>query len=429
MSFSYSATNTFLKTHFRDLFDVTLKDASPFLSAMKKKKASAGGRTVNHTILYSNAGVVSAQLSSTITGYAASAGSVEAQLPWCRQYAYGEIDDLQLSLMKKSKDSYIEGVAKLQSQLIAGINQRLGAMAFSKGLGVLGETAAAGTYTAGSTSIVLKDKSMINNFAVGMYLTFTSDETGGTSAATTYITAIDKSAGGFTVASGTGIANDDYIWAPGDSPAAALAAVGDNKWAPGLQCWFPLPTAASTRSLVTGDAYLVGCTRTADTVGLAGAYYYGASDTSIEECLNSALHRGSRLGGNYNFIVMNPEQRGVFVSQLGSKVQYGFLPARGIDGPIADVGFDTVRIHGPDNVIDVVSDRFCPVNGMWAGNWEDIHLLSVNENLPELFDEDGNIILRKADSVNHSMMAKAYYTVAVDRPINFMSIVPPTLSL
>lgn len=442
--FEYSATNQALKIDYQKLVDATYKDF-PFLASLKKKSVKAGGKTVNHTIQYSPGGIgTTGVLSQTMKEYESDAGSVECSLPWKKYFGYKSIDAMQLDLMEQSETSYVDGTSAAQETVTKQVMMRASASILSRYpvTGPLFRLAASGSTT--YTAMVPLYASDLTKIEVGDYLSFDSVAVSTSSAVVRLVTGIDRAAGTFSIlADSTGIADSDYVSKYGDQSATLSSSVSGN-FMPGVFAWCPIPSAVGTRAVMTGDAYVFGCTRTVDYDRLCGWYYYGASETSREEVLMKALARGSRINGaRPTHICMNDADLAALMieSQGRLVITDGLVSARNDKGPIANVGFAGVRLATPQGVLSVFADRDMPIGVSFVYPEDNVHLKLVNKEFPTIDDRGGGIwkpvdlrtsgggtLAPTADTDRYQMKAKGYCTLGIDEPAQCGVIVLPTLS-
>ena len=442
--FEYSALNQALKTSYSKLVDATIKDF-PLLAMLKKESVKASGKTLNHTIEYSSGGIGTAgNLSQNAKFYESDAGTVECSLPWKRYYGYKSIDALQLELMEQSENSFIDGTAAAQEACTKQVMARASASICSRYpvTGPLFRLAASSATT--YTAMVPLYASDLSKIEVGDQLSFDSVAVSSASAVVRKVTSIDRAGGTFAVETdSTGIADSDYVSKYGDQSATLSSTVSGN-FMPGVFAWFPIPTSVGTRAVMTGDAYVFGCTRPVDYDRLCGWFYYGAGESSREEVILKALARGDRINGaKTTHICMNPADLAALLieSQGRLVITDNLVSARNEKGPIANVGFAGVQFATPTGIVKVFSDREMPIGVALAMNDQEIKLKLVNKEFPFIDDRGGSMwhpveqVLSAAGTISYTgsldrfqMIAKGYCTLAVKDPSQFGVIVLPTLS-
>jgi hypothetical protein len=440
--YEYSATNQALKINYSKLVDTCMSEF-PFLASLKKTAIEGNGRTLNHTVKYARGGFAGAgSMTQQKKEYEQDAGSVEFSLPWKKYFGYKSIDSLQLELMEKSENKYIDGTASAQKDCTDDLLARVSASLLSRYpvTGPLFRLAASGAVS--SSTITPLDKADLGKIEVGMYLTFDSVAVGSASAVTTYVTAIDRNAGTFDVNSATGIANSDYVMGYGDISATLSATVSGN-FMPGIFAWCPIPTAVATRAVMTGDAYVFGNTRTVDMDRLCGWYYYGAGETSREEVLIKALARGDRINkARPSTICMNPVDMAALIIESAGRlvIQDNLVAARNESGRIANVGFSGVRIVTPSGAASAFTDSDMPLGVCVAYDPENVRLRPVNKEFPFIDDRGGSMwhpvelrtsggtLSTTADLDRFQMIAKGYGTLTIEDPSKVGVIVLPPVT-
>jgi hypothetical protein len=441
--FEYSAANQALQINYGKLVDATYNDF-PFIASLRKKAKKTSGRTLNHTIVYSPGGIgVAGALSQTTKEYESDAGSVECTLPWKKYFGWKSADALQIDLMESSENAYIDATTQAQESVTKQVLMRASASILSRYpvTGPLFRLHASAAVS--SSTITPLYKSDLTKIEVGMYLSFDSVAVSSSSAVVTYVTSVDRNAGTFDVYSASGISNSDYVSAYADQSATLTSSVSGNFMA-GVFAWCPIPSAVATRAVMTGDAYVFGCTRTVDYDRLCGWYYYGASETSREEVLIKALSRGSRINGaRPTHIVMNDADMAALIieSQGRLVITDNLISARNESGPIANIGFAGVRLATPQGTVSVFADRDMPIGVAFAYKDDVIELNSVNKEFPyidtrgggmwkpvDLRTSGGGTLAPTADTDRYQMKAKGQGAFRIHEPAQCGVIVLPTLS-
>lgn len=441
--FEYSAANQALKEDFQKLVDACYADF-PLLASLKKKSVKGAGRLLNHTVMYAPGGIgTTGKLSQTMKEYESDAGTVEMSLPWKKYYGWKSVDGLQLDLMESSEMAYIDATTAAQEAVSKQVMARASASIMSRYpvTGPLFRLAASGAVS--SSTITPLYKSDLTKIEVGMYLSFDSVAVDSSSAAVTYVTAIDRAAGTFDVNSASGIANSDYVSAYGDQSATLSSSVTGN-FMPGLFAWCPIPTATATRAVMTGDSYVFGCTRTVDYDRLCGWYYYGAGETSREEVIIKALARGSRINGaRPTHICMNDADLAALLIESAGRlvISDNLVSAKNENGRIANLGFSGVRFSTPSGVVNVFADRDMPIGVAFAYPEDEIELTLVNKEFPTIDERGGGMwkpvdlrtsgggtLAPTSDTDRFQMKAKGYATLKIFDVSKCGVIVLPTLT-
>lgn len=205
----------------------------------------------------------------------------------------------------------------------------------------------------------------------------------------------------------TAIAVGDYIHFEGDLSG----------WPYGLMDIVPEsdPTA--------GDSFH-GVDRSADPWRLAG----GRLDCSAKDSL-SGLIEGIHLMGEEGQMDLSafvpPETYHELVELIRASTVYNAerieRPARMEGGDSQKVSVKGLRIDGPDGVVDVYRDIFCPPTTGWVGELDRLTLMSMGED-PGILEEDGNMILRKATTDSYEVRVGGYPQMACDGPGRWMRL-------
>ena len=244
--------------------------------------------------------------------------------------------------------------------------------------GYIGQASAAPV----SSVVTLKSAGDITNFEVGQVVEFWTAKSGGTETnidtanSQTIITAVDRSAGTFTLDvtqdGGNDVAADDFVFVEGDRGLGIS----------GLEGWVP--------SAAPGATAFFGVDRSADTNRLGGIRYDGSSDP-IEEALIEGASRGAREGGKIDHAFISYAKYSELEKALGSKVQYIDLKMS------AEVGFRGIEINGPRGMIKVIPDQNCPDDVCYMLQLSTWKLYSLGKAV-KVLNTDGLNMLRQASA-------------------------------
>jgi hypothetical protein len=220
-----------------------------------------------------------------------------------------------------------------------------------------------------TTIITLTDRRDAVNFEQGMRLV--SDSTDGSAGGSSdgfvvEITGVDYAAGTLRAAAAWntagGFADNAYLFRDGDFGASMR----------GLDSWFPaaMPTL--------GESFF-GLDRSQNSRLIGTIHDYSVSDHgSFENYLITFSGEMGRLGASPNLVVMNNRRRAQLVREIGSKVAYGKLEARGVSDS-AEISFKTVTLAGEYGDLEVLSDPNCPYDSIKMLNDETLTLYSMGE--------------------------------------------------
>ena len=200
-------------------------------------------------------------------------------------------------------------------------------------------------------TITLVNPTDATAFEKGMFIT--TSVTDGTSGAIktgrVQLISLNRSAGTLTADQDwtTGIAtaaDDDFLFVEGDFGVKLT----------GLDGWLPdtAPTA--------GDNFF-GVDRSQDPDRLAGIRHDGSAQT-IEEALIDGASKVNALGGGMpDFVFINPRNVRELVKLLDSRIEYNSIKPQGLPES-AEFGFRSIMLQADHGMVQVVSDRYAPVN-------------------------------------------------------------------
>lgn len=291
-------------------------------------------------------------------------------------FAFATFDRAFLKQVKKGDGAFVEGLKSEMDGTIEALLSELCFQLYGGGLGVRGQISS-GSNT-GTATITLADTSKIVLFDVGMHIT-ASPNADGTSMRTgsVDITKVNRGAGELTASGNwsTGItscAASDYLYRKGDH-AAGLH---------GLQTF--IPATAPTTSLQ-------GVDRSVDPERLGGVRMGCLGKTVEESIVDMAAQVGIVGGANPGKCFLNYKKWVALEKELMSRgIRYVDVKT-----DIASIGYSGIRVKGPKGDIDVLSSAFCPLERGYLLQMDTWKLVSAGD-MPELFSEDGNTILRQA---------------------------------
>ena len=237
----------------------------------------------------------------------------------------------------------------------------------------------------------------------GAFLKAVRQEIDGTlgSGAIGYVIAVSRSAGTFTVSTtATGSAGTPSGW----TGTMYYRVSGDlNLKLNGLTDWLPSsdPTSASFN----------GVDRSVDPTRLGGVRWDGSSQP-IEEAVIDAAALCAREDGNPELGITNHTTWAGLVKALGSKVQYVNFES----DEVPEVGFQGVRVNGPDGEINIFADRSCQAKTMYLLD-PDSWTLGSMKACPHILSElDGLVQLRSATTDSAEVRIGSYAIFATNAP-------------
>lgn len=255
-----------------------------------------------------------------------------------------------------------------------------------------------------TTNITLSSRADISNFEVGMTLE-------GVNATNTDL----KYSGKVKI---TAVYRDNGVITTNTAIATAISSMADNDHlvpegdhnlrATGLAGWIA-DIASNTGTNVFGVNAQV------DDVRLGGVKF-NASGMNILEAIVDAAARTGECGGTPDRLFLNFDKWRELVNYLGSTVNRAHGTAWAPAGqPKADIGFEGIKLHGPNSVIEVYADRHCQPSTGWLLQMNTWCLHSTG-GVPMLLEEDGQSILREATDDAYEGRWGCYYQIYTDAP-------------
>lgn len=346
-------------------------DKNP-LFALMPKQGGFNGRSMIHAITYGNslarsAAFATAQGRAAINGATASpAGDVgknlDVNFTVTRQKNYAMYTIEQELLLAASGDraSFVKGLTQLVDGTLQTLKNDFGRDIYGDGSGSIGQL----TLVAGTTFTV---GDAITQIEVGMELVVSTGSTktailrnSGTGC---YVTSVNRSAGTFVVNANTdSAATGDWLFIKGDRQVAAITANSQYLKISGLDGWNPV-TAPSA-----GESFF-GVDRSVDVTRLAGQRL-DISSLQPEEGYITALAALAREDGDPSHIFTSFTDEKNLKLALGSRVDAEYTA-------VGDVGFESIRLRGPNGTVKVYADRNAPVGYarvLTLDTWEFRHL-------------------------------------------------------
>jgi hypothetical protein len=255
-----------------------------------------------------------------------------------------------------------------------------------------------GAYTATEDNFTLANVEDITNFEIGMTLTVSTTDGGGTErTGTVKVAKVDRNLGKVTctAAVDTGIAAvavGDFVFVEGDYDQRIS----------GLSAWIP------DDSVDVGAATFFGVDRALDRTRLAGQFIDGSA-LPIEEALIDGITRASREGGNVSHIFLSFSKWGDLEKALGSKVTYVDV------GATANIAFRGIMLNGPKGPVRIIPDQNAPSDrafGLQLDTWK---LYSLGPAV-KMLTTDGNRILREDQSDSVELRVGGYSQLGCRAP-------------
>lgn len=295
-----------------------------------------------------------------------------------KDYALASIDNETLEASKGNSNAFMEAATTEIDGAINSITRSLAVSMYRSGSGSIGQCNASVT----GTSLVLKQSEDVTNFEVNMELKFSTADGGGSlKSGSVTVVAIDRDSGTLTVdalsaiASGSGVAANDYIFVEGDYDAKIK----------GLLAWIPSSAPSSTA--------FFGVDRSVDVTRLGGIRYDGSA-LPIEEAIIGAIHRAAREGAKPSHLFMSFAKWDELAKSLGSKVQY---IEEAVKVGEAKFNFRGIMVHGPKGPVKVIADQNCPNDRAFLLQLDVWKLYSLGK-APRILDTDGLKMLRESSA-------------------------------
>jgi len=313
-------------------------------------------------------------------------------------YSFASISHEAIKASQGNADAFIRYATMEIDGAIHSLKRSLAVSMYRDGSGSIGQSEdnPDGSYA----DLTLTNADDVANFEVGMEIAFYDNDGTGSAPSTARsqnrtISAIDRSATlkqlTFSSNIHVDIAAFDHLVQAGDLDAKIS----------GLEAWCP--------ESAPGSGAFFGVDRTTDATRLGGNRSDGSAKP-IEEALIDGLSLAARNGGRPSHVFMDYTSYANLEKALGSKVQYDKLKASD-----ANVGFTSLKLHGPAGTVDVIPDINCQSNVAWALQLDTWALNSLGE-APQILDLDGNNMLRENSADAYEVRMGFYGNVACVAP-------------
>jgi hypothetical protein len=400
-----------------------LFDEFPTLARIPKR-SDGGGDYFITSVVTGNPMALGATLAIAQAGYTAGSTNLDVKgkkwtIPWGAYSAVVNIEDFDIKRSKSNEVSFINWLDEQIDGLQRSFLERMSQLLFAESGRYLGIGATAGTNTG---VITLTNASDVVKFPVGAQLQISANDGSDTShvivagSAVGYVIAQNQNAGTITVAAtATGTTGGfPTNWATGAT--YYLFAYGDfggdtapNTIFQGFGTWIPAADPGATA--------FNGVVRTSNVAALSG-FRLSSTDvaglgirqrlTKLITILNS---RGTTPG--VTDVILNPEKWQAFADELQAQ---GYRP---LDGQGFTANTSAIKVAIGGKMIDVVSDRHCPIGTAYAltmpKDGSNIVMVSVDE-FPHVIQEDGLMMVRKSDANTYEHRLQVYPAMAIKAP-------------
>jgi hypothetical protein len=407
MASTLTTFDAFLKENYgkADRVQKLLYTDFPFLGYITKKTdvANTTGDTLIAPVEYGVPQGMSSSLTNAQTASAASGGATQAKKWSCTFGDYFSaitISDKLLKLSASDMGSYLDAKKTEIDNLYTGWSQTFSTYLLGT------KSRCLGGFTISTGVCTLTNPEDIVNFYPGMLLQ-ASDDDGSSSGHTLlgsgsigYVYAVNPNAGTFTVSATDSTTPGDpsgwtgttpYAFRYGDFGGSGASVVCD-----GFGDWCPSTDPSAT--LFNGVA------RTANITALSGVRLTAAeiAGQPLEERIKRLCTRmGSRGFGAPKAVFLNPERWQDLATALESR---GVRDAIGQD---AAFGYQKIRVAGGSGFVDVYTDRYVPINAIYALRKEAFTLYAPI-SFPFIMNGDGLTMLRKSTTNEYELRLQAY---------------------
>lgn len=330
-------------------------DKNP-LFALLPKSGGFNGRSMIHAVTYGNplsrsAAFATAQGRAGINGASGVDSGFNRDVNFTvtrvKNYAMYTIEQELLLAASGDRASFIKGLTQLVDTTLQTLKNDFGRDVYGDGSGTLGQV----TSVSGAGPFTITVGEAITQIEVGMEIVAS---TGSTSTAIlrnsgggVAVTSVNRSAGTFTTATNPDtITASDWLFIKGDRQVAAITANSQYLKIAGLNAWNPITAPAAAESFFGTD-------RSVDSTRLAGLRL-DISTLQPEEGYITALAALAREGGDPSHIFSSFTDEKNLKLALGSRVETAY-------DTVGEVGFESIRLRGPNGTVKVYADRNAPV--------------------------------------------------------------------
>jgi hypothetical protein len=311
-------------------------------------------------------------------------------------FAVARIKDKVIKQSKGNPGAFLRAAEKEIDSTLNALKRNMGVEFFRSGTGSRGQRSGA----LSGNILTLTQIQDVTNFEVGMKIKASAADGGALRAGTAAtIDSIDEDLGTLTSTTWgniTAFAASDFLYVEGDA-----ANGGANVGLSGLAAWIP--------STAPGSTAFFGVDRTPNVTRLAGIRMDLSSRPLLEGGVQLA-NRIARSRGSPDYWVMNFEQFGNVLHELGSRVVYV-----DIVGSNGRVGFTGCMITAGKQKLVILPDQNCPHNLSYQLQLDSWKLYSMGP-APDFLDEDGLKMSRLSDDTAYETRIGVYYQLGCTAP-------------
>lgn len=350
------------------------------LLALMPKQGGFNGRSIIHAVTYGNSNARNATFATaqslaaingaTSNGVSSSTAATDSgynrdvnfTVTRQKNYAMYTIEQELLLAASGDRASFIRGLTQLVDGTLQTLNNDFGRDVYGDATGALGQVT-------NVASLVFTVGEAVTQFEVGMALVCSNGSTktaairGTTSAVPMIVTAVNRSAGTITVDANTdSCAANDWLYIAGDRSTSAITTLASRSKIAGLDAWNPVTAPSASENFF-------GVDRSVDVTRLSGQRL-DISSLQPEEGYITALAALAREGGKPSHVFTSFTDEKNLKLALGSRVDAEYTQ-------VGDIGFESIRLRGPNGVVKVFADRNAPVGYarlLTLDTWELKHL-------------------------------------------------------
>ena len=400
MALDIATVTQSLKEHYKPLRvqNMVYKD-NPLLALMPKY-TKFGGENMPIPLIFGNPQRRSATFASG-QGVDSTSSLGQFVLTRVKDYSFASITGESIKATERDSDAFLRYATMEIDGAMHSLTRSLATSMYRDGTGSIGtvQVESSGTYT-------LTDAEDITNFEVGMVLNVFQHQTATTTdsrfrkpdslnqiGGDLTVTAVDRSAGTFTVSGTVGSPQLHHqVLQKGDL----------NVKISGLEAWVPRVLDTNNKTLFSQD-------RSTDVSRLGGQRFDGSA-LPIEEALIEGASLVSREGGAPTHCFVDFKTFANLEKALSSKVVYGEVKARDVD-----MGFASIALRGPRGIIDIIPDQNAQPNIAWMLQLDTWSLNTLGE-APMFLDFDNNQMLRENSADAYEVRLGYYGNLACNAP-------------
>lgn len=380
---------------------------NPFLALLPKDE-TFGGDASKEPIIIGNPQNRSASF-AVANSYVSSSLYRNFLITRVPNYSIAQVFNETLLASQSEKGAFAPALKAEMDNAIRSLSNAIASQLFRGGTGTLGQIAATATLNSASVPVQFAQPEDGVNFEAQMSIAFSATDGGTPRSGTAYIVSIDHVAGNFLCSAtvgGTptalstlvpGVSVGDYVYASSGDQNSVIS---------GALAWLPGSSVSNTP--------FFGVDRTVDKSRMAGITYDGSAET-IEEALIDGAALIAREGGAPEYAFMSYRDFRNLQKALGSKMQSIQYTDVVVNEPGVTVGFNAIKIAGPDGELKVIPDKNCPVGKCFMIQMDTWKLKSLGP-IVRLFNSDGLDMIRDINTDSVIFRINSYANLSCRAP-------------